>query len=108
MVAGALLAIGIVNSGVQNENDPAFALIYDYVSHEDPNIRWGGWQRCALVITMLIKIVNVDLWSMTTSATRTSAYKWCERQRGALRGSGVPCVVLECLAWCWGASRGGW
>uniref|UniRef100_A0A7S3QP44 26S proteasome non-ATPase regulatory subunit 2 homolog n=1 Tax=Dunaliella tertiolecta TaxID=3047 RepID=A0A7S3QP44_DUNTE len=42
VVAGALLAIGIVNCGVQNENDPAFALIYDYVSHADPNIRIGA------------------------------------------------------------------
>ena len=42
VVAGALLAIGIVNACVQNENDPAFALIYDYVSHADPNIRTGA------------------------------------------------------------------
>jgi 26S proteasome regulatory subunit N1 len=39
VVAGALLAIGIVNCGVQNENDPAFALIYDYVSHADVNVK---------------------------------------------------------------------
>ncbi|GFH09753.1 26S proteasome non-ATPase regulatory subunit 2 homolog [Haematococcus lacustris] len=38
VVSGALLAIGIVNCGVQNENDPAFALIYDYVSHEDVTV----------------------------------------------------------------------
>jgi hypothetical protein len=41
VVAGALLAIGIVNCGVQNENDPAFALISDYVSNADINIRYG-------------------------------------------------------------------
>lgn len=39
--AGALLAIGIVNACVQNENDPAFALISEYVSHSDINIRTG-------------------------------------------------------------------
>ncbi len=40
--SGALLAIGILNAGVQNENDPAFALISDYVSNPDPNIRIGA------------------------------------------------------------------
>ncbi|KAG2494897.1 hypothetical protein HYH03_006832 [Edaphochlamys debaryana] len=42
VVAGALLAIGVVNSCVQNENDPAFALISDYVSNSDLNIRTGA------------------------------------------------------------------
>lgn len=42
VVAGALLAIGIVNCGVQNENDPAFALISDYVSNADQTIRCGA------------------------------------------------------------------
>lgn len=42
VVAGALLAIGIVNSCVQNENDPAFALINDYVGNADPTIRIGA------------------------------------------------------------------
>ena len=39
---GALLAIGILNACVQNENDPAFALISDYVSNPDANIRIGA------------------------------------------------------------------
>ncbi|GIL54030.1 hypothetical protein Vafri_9585 [Volvox africanus] len=42
VVAGALLAIGVVNACVQNENDPAFALIADYVSNSDVNIRTGA------------------------------------------------------------------
>ncbi|MEW5318423.1 MAG: hypothetical protein WDW38_009646 [Sanguina aurantia] len=42
VVSGALMAIGIVNAGVQNENDPAFALIYDYVSNPDVTIRTGA------------------------------------------------------------------
>ncbi|KAF8063704.1 RPN1B [Scenedesmus sp. PABB004] len=42
VVAGALLAIGVVNCGVQNENDPAFALISEYVSHADPGVRSGA------------------------------------------------------------------
>ncbi|MPC72854.1 26S proteasome non-ATPase regulatory subunit 2 [Portunus trituberculatus] len=31
--SGALLACGIVNSGVRNECDPALALLSDYISH---------------------------------------------------------------------------
>lgn len=42
VVAGALLAIGIVNCCVQNENDPAFALICDYVNNADTTIRLGA------------------------------------------------------------------
>ena len=37
--AGALLACGIVNAGVQNECDPALALLTDYVNHKNNSIR---------------------------------------------------------------------
>lgn len=37
--AGALLACGIVNAGVQNECDPALALLSDYVNHKNNSIR---------------------------------------------------------------------
>jgi 26S proteasome regulatory subunit N1 len=40
--AGALLACGIVNAGVQNECDPALALLSDYVSHKSSSIRIGS------------------------------------------------------------------
>lgn len=33
--AGALLACGIVNSGVRNECDPALALLSDYIGHKN-------------------------------------------------------------------------
>ena len=42
VVAGALLAIGVVSAGVQDENDPAYALISDYVGHDDPAVRQGA------------------------------------------------------------------
>lgn len=32
--SGALLACGIVNSGVRNECDPALALLSDYIGHK--------------------------------------------------------------------------
>lgn len=32
VMAGALLGIGILNTGTQDEHDPAFALLYEHVS----------------------------------------------------------------------------
>lgn len=40
--AGALLACGIVNSGVRNECDPALALLSDYVLHSSNVMRIGS------------------------------------------------------------------
>jgi len=42
VVAGALLAIGIVNCGVQNENDPAMALISEHITSTDVGVRSGA------------------------------------------------------------------
>ncbi|KAL8579194.1 26S proteasome non-ATPase regulatory subunit 2 [Nucella lapillus] len=40
--AGALLACGIVNTGVRNECDPALALLTDYVTHASNIMRIGA------------------------------------------------------------------
>ena len=40
--AGALLACGIVNSGVRNECDPALALLSDYILHQNNVMRIGA------------------------------------------------------------------
>ncbi|XP_076803657.1 26S proteasome non-ATPase regulatory subunit 2-like [Clavelina lepadiformis] len=40
--AGALLACGIVNSGIRNDCDPALALLSDYVTHGNTVIRVGS------------------------------------------------------------------
>nr|CAG8486222.1 2988_t:CDS:10 [Entrophospora candida] len=42
--AGALLAIGLFNTGVRNENDPAFALLSEHI--ESPNL---NMRICAIV-----------------------------------------------------------
>lgn len=42
MQSGALLACGIVNSGVRNECDPALALLSDYVLHNSNTMRIGA------------------------------------------------------------------
>ena len=40
--AGALLAVGVLNCGVQHENDPAYALLYAFVEKPDATIRIGA------------------------------------------------------------------
>jgi len=40
--AGALLACGIVNTGVKNDCDPALALLSDYVDHSSPVMTIGA------------------------------------------------------------------
>ncbi|XP_031476397.1 26S proteasome non-ATPase regulatory subunit 2 homolog A-like [Nymphaea colorata] len=42
VIAGALLAVGIVNCGVRNECDPAYALLAEYVMKEDSTVRIGA------------------------------------------------------------------
>lgn len=42
VVAGALLAVGIVNCGVRNEMDPAYALLYESVTKEPREVRCGA------------------------------------------------------------------
>lgn len=39
VVAGALLAIGLVTSGVRNESEPALALLSDYVENKKEVLR---------------------------------------------------------------------
>lgn len=41
-LAGALLAVGITNCGVQDECDPAYALLCESVNHADDSIRIGA------------------------------------------------------------------
>nr|GMD36278.1 26S proteasome non-ATPase regulatory subunit 2 homolog A [Ipomoea batatas] len=42
VVAGALLAVGIVNCNVKNKRDPALAILTEYVVKEEPCIRVGA------------------------------------------------------------------
>lgn len=50
---GALLACGIVNTGIRNDCDPALALLSDYVLHSSNVMRIGsilGWADCENVL----------------------------------------------------------
>lgn len=42
IISGALLGVGIVNTGVKNDFDPALALLSDFINKEDPSIRIGA------------------------------------------------------------------
>ncbi|KAI8101751.1 hypothetical protein M9434_006817 [Picochlorum sp. BPE23] len=42
VVSGALLAFGIIASGVTDEVDPAFAVLSEYVENEDDNVKIGA------------------------------------------------------------------
>ncbi|KAG9441817.1 hypothetical protein H6P81_017671 [Aristolochia fimbriata] len=42
VIAGALLAVGIVTVGISNECDPALALLGEYINKEDSSIRIGA------------------------------------------------------------------
>lgn len=42
VVSGALLAFGIIASGVTDDVDPAFAVLSEYVANEDDNVKIGA------------------------------------------------------------------
>ncbi|KAI3856821.1 hypothetical protein MKX03_014139 [Papaver bracteatum] len=42
VISGALLGVGVVNSSVKHECDPAMALLSDYVNKEDSTVRIGA------------------------------------------------------------------
>lgn len=59
--AGALLACGIVNTGVRNECDPALALLSDYVLHTSNVMRIGailGNWGLQMINSSYFKILN--------------------------------------------------
>jgi len=69
VVAGALLAVGMVNCHVRNECDPAFALLYDSVTKDDVTVRIGAIQGMGLayvgtakkeVKELLVSVVTDD------------------------------------------------
>lgn len=61
ITAGALLAVGIINTGVRNECDPAFALLCDSVEKDDPMIRIGAIMGLGLAYAGTHKQEVLDL-----------------------------------------------
>ncbi|KAI9596099.1 26S proteasome regulatory complex, non-ATPase subcomplex, Rpn1 subunit [Syncephalis fuscata] len=80
--AGAVLAIGILNSGVRHESDPALALLSEYVTSEDNHIRtsavvglgiaYAGTQR-EEAVDLLLPLVSDTEVAMSISSLATLA-----------------------------------
>ena len=62
--AGALLAVGILNCGVQHENDPAYALLHDFVDKQDPVVRIGAIMGLGLAYagTQKEEVSHLSVW----------------------------------------------
>lgn len=70
--AGALLACGIVNTGVRNEVDPALALLSDYVLHTNSTMRIGSILGLGLAYAGSNRAEVIDLITPVFSAERRS------------------------------------
>ncbi|XP_032228276.1 26S proteasome non-ATPase regulatory subunit 2 isoform X2 [Nematostella vectensis] len=89
--AGALLACGIVNSGVRNECDPARALLSDYVLHSSNIMRLGSVVGLGLayagsnsedILSLLLPVLtdsrsNVEVTGMASVASGMVAIGTC-------------------------------
>lgn len=70
--AGALLACGIVNTGVRNEVDPALALLSDYVLHTNSTMRIGSILGLGLAYAGSNRAAVIDLITPVFSAEKRS------------------------------------
>ena len=85
--AGALLACGIVNSGVRNECDPALALLSDYLLHQNNLIRVGS---------ILGELCGGQSELASLSLLERFATKYCMRSEAESHGNSWPCLALCC------------
>lgn len=80
--AGSLLGIGIVNSGVHDESDPAFALLSEFVNNSAVSLRtnaimglglaYAGSRRSALADLLLPLVYDTDLSMQISSLAALS------------------------------------
>ena len=80
MVAGALLGVGVINSSVADENDPAFALLYEPISSSDPIIRSGAILGLALAYAGTGKIEVPNSAALHPSTDAASHVRSCCRR----------------------------
>lgn len=74
-LAGALLAVGITNCGVQDECDPAYALLCESVNHADDSVRIGAIMGLGLAYAGTQKAeVQVGLQSDLTKSLARSLH----------------------------------
>ena len=80
-LAGALLAVGITNCGVQDECDPAYALLCESVNHADDSIRIGaimglglayaGTQKAEVQVSLQARLINCPTCLRTQACIHT-------------------------------------
>ncbi|KJE88511.1 proteasome 26S subunit [Capsaspora owczarzaki ATCC 30864] len=70
--AGALLACGIVNTGVRNEADPALALLSDYLTDKKNIVRTGAIMGFGLAYAGSARAEFVDLLTPALNDTQSS------------------------------------
>lgn len=80
-LAGALLAVGVTNCGVQDECDPAYALLCESVNHADDSVRIGaimglglayaGTQKAEVQVRLQSHLTNLLSCSLTPAWTHT-------------------------------------
>lgn len=91
--SGALLACGIVNSGVRNECDPALALLSDYVLHNSNIMRIGaifGWEQPSRNNNQICEsLTDVDLGTLNVLILFQSgpSLRWLQQRRCSVSAS---------------------
>jgi 26S proteasome regulatory subunit N1 len=76
VVAGALLAVGIVNCGVQDECDPAYALLYEHVNSGDASVRVGAILGLGLAYACTEKVEVRGCGADTLHLAHTGQQDW--------------------------------
>ena len=61
--------MGITNTGVQDENDPAYALLCESVTHADPNVAIGAIMGLGLAYALVSTAFTV-VWAVVPGGTR--------------------------------------
>ncbi len=92
VVAGALLGVGVINSSVADENDPAFALLFEPISSSDPVIRSGAILGLALAYAGTGKM---EVCCRPSSPITLYMYQTCKR----MEHSWVAALMSERLDW---------
>lgn len=81
-LAGALLAVGITNCGVQDECDPAYALLCESVNHADDSIGIGAIMGLGLAYAgtqkaeVQVGLVTCSPLNHTGPYTCSQAFAW--------------------------------
>jgi 26S proteasome regulatory subunit N1 len=100
VVAGALLAVGLVNSGVVDEVDPALAILSEYVTRDDQIVRIGailglgvaysGRRKVDVAELMLPLLMDTDL---TMEVAGTAALALGLSHVGTADGEAVEAIL---------------